>query len=62
MEGKIPQLPLDKENKLKEESRKAWGKGIFGRFFSWIVFLGKGRRKMMSFNRWWKKKEWIKCL
>jgi hypothetical protein len=28
----FPQVPLDKENKLKEGLRKAWGRGVCGGF------------------------------
>jgi hypothetical protein len=40
--ARIPQLPLDKENKLKEGSWKAWVRGIF--FI--LCFLWK--RKIMN--------------
>jgi hypothetical protein len=58
---RFPQLPLDKENKFKKRSLKAWGRGCLGSF-SCVIFLGKERRKMMSFSRWWKKGEWAGCL
>jgi hypothetical protein len=32
----FPQLPLDKENKLKEGSCEAWGERNFFLFFLWI--------------------------
>jgi hypothetical protein len=27
-----------------------------------VIFFGKGRRRMMSFIRWWKEVEWVGCL
>jgi hypothetical protein len=36
----FPQLPLHKENKLKEGSWKTWGKKVFG--VSCVFFLGRG--------------------
>jgi hypothetical protein len=35
------------------------GKKKFEKFFSSVIFVGKGRRRRMSLGRWWKKGEWI---
>jgi hypothetical protein len=40
--------------KLGEED--VWG------YFSCVIFLGKGKRRMMSLSRWWKEGEWVGCL
>jgi hypothetical protein len=42
LEGRIPQLPLDKENKLKEGSWKAWE--IFFNFYL-VFFLEEEENK-----------------
>jgi len=52
---------LDKENTFKEGSCKTW-EGVFLGFSSSVIFLGKGRRRMMNLSRWWKKGEWVGCL
>jgi len=41
---------------------KLRGKEFWGKFFSYVVFLGRGRRRMMSLSRWWKEGEWVGCL
>jgi hypothetical protein len=51
---RFSQLPLNKENKFKEGSWKVWG-GVFGGSSSCVIFLGKGRRRMMSLTRWSKR-------
>jgi hypothetical protein len=38
------------------------GGRVFGGFSSCVIFFGKGRRRMMSLNRWWKEGEWVECL
>jgi hypothetical protein len=48
---RFPQLPLDKKNKFKEGSCKVWGRRIYEGFSSHVIFLGKGKKRMMSFNR-----------
>jgi hypothetical protein len=42
--------------KLQEEEFHVGG--LFIVFF----FLGKGRKRMMSFSRWWKEGKWVRCL
>ncbi len=58
---KFSQLTLDKENKFKEGSGKAWQQEFVEVFFC-VIFLGEERRRMMSLSRWWKEEEWAKCL
>ncbi len=36
--------------------------GVFGGSSFCVIFLGKGRRWMMSLSRWWKEGEWVGCL
>jgi hypothetical protein len=43
----FPQLPLDKKNKFKEESWKAWGKEFLEGLFLVLFFLEKGG------EAWW---------
>jgi len=38
---------------------KSLGKDEFGRSFSYVIFLGKGRRRRMSLGRCCKEGEWI---
>jgi hypothetical protein len=52
---------LDKENKLKEGYEKFGEEGVWGSSY-YVIFLGKGRKRMMNFRRWWKEGEWVGCL
>jgi hypothetical protein len=36
-------------------------KGVFWGSYSCVIFLGKGRRRMMSLSRWWKKGGRVGC-
>ncbi len=35
---------------------------MWGGFLLVLVFLGKGKKRMMSLSRWWKEGEWVSCL
>jgi hypothetical protein len=43
------------------QRKQVQGRG-FGGSSERVIFFGKGRKRMMSFNRWWKKGEWVGCL
>jgi hypothetical protein len=42
--------------------RKQVQGGGFGGSSKRVIFLGKGKRRMNSLSRWWKKGEWVGCL
>jgi len=38
------------------------GERSFWGFSSYVIFLGKGKRKMMNLIKWWEEGEWVGCL
>jgi hypothetical protein len=40
---------------------KSLRKKMFGGLLL-VIFLRKGRKRMMSISRWWKEGEWFRCL
>jgi len=50
-----------KRTSSRRGHKKLGGEEFLG-FSSCVIFPGKGRKRMMSLRRWWKKGEWIECL
>ncbi len=56
MEGKIFTTSIEQKKQAQGGVMKGLGERTFwGRSFSWVVFLGKGRRRMMHIGKWWKR-------
>jgi hypothetical protein len=50
-----------KKTSSKRGDEKLGEEGVWGSS-SCVIFLGKGRRRLMNFSRWWKEGKWVGCL
>jgi hypothetical protein len=62
LEGKIFTTSIGQQKQAQERVMKSLGKKSLWGSFSYVIFLKKGRRRMMSLSRWWKEGEWVGCL
>jgi hypothetical protein len=62
LEGKISTTSIGQKEQTERGVIKSLGRRVGGGFSSCVIFLGKGRRRMMSLSRWWKKGKWVGCL
>jgi hypothetical protein len=48
------------EQAQRKGHEKLGGDDFWGSYYC-VSFLGKGRRRMKSFSRWWKGGKWVGC-
>ncbi len=62
MEGKISTISIRQKEQAQKGVVKSLGERSFWGSSSYVIFLGKGRRRMMSLSKWWEEGEWVGCL